>query len=367
MRLCDKKAVTVNPTNKCNLRCEYCVASSAEEQANTICIPLDFALKGIEDALQGNPTGIRAEIVRFYSPGEPTQAMDIIRACTEYARKINPDIKTEIQTNGLFSNEDTRWIAENIDIVWFSLDGPPEINDAHRPDEHGKGRTLEIENNMALIQKKSFVGVRSTVVEETMENQELLVSYYKKLGIDYLVLAPVLRQIKRNDVKKEESEKNDIMIFAHNFLKAYSYGLEQGVNVLCSLTSNFDQKTHTYCPGCVPMPKLNPDGSVSSCDLAFYRDTNESLKCFIYGEWDNESSSILYFNDKIKFLQSRILYNLVHCIGCNARDYCAGWCAARIARQTGNIFDFVPDYCEAIKYLQKNIVCGENILNIPHP
>ena len=129
MRHCDKKAVTVNPTNKCNLRCEYCMASSADEQDNTIQIPLDFAFAGIRDALEGKPTGIKANILRFFSPGEPTQNMDVIKECVYYAKKINSDIQVELQTNGLFENDgDAEWISENIDSVWFSLDGAPEYS-----------------------------------------------------------------------------------------------------------------------------------------------------------------------------------------------------------------------------------------------
>ena len=66
MRHCDKKAVTVNVTNRCNLRCIYCMASSAEEQFAPIDIPIECAKSGIRDALEGYPTGIKAEILRFF-------------------------------------------------------------------------------------------------------------------------------------------------------------------------------------------------------------------------------------------------------------------------------------------------------------
>ena len=65
MKHCDKRAVTVNPTNVCNLRCGYCMASSSEEQINPMVIPIDFALRGIHDALRGHPNGIKAEILRL--------------------------------------------------------------------------------------------------------------------------------------------------------------------------------------------------------------------------------------------------------------------------------------------------------------
>lgn len=368
MRHCDKRAVTVNPTNKCNLRCEYCMASSAEEQNNTIKIPLDFAFAGISDAIKGHPTGIEADMLRFFSPGEPTQAMDIIRPCVEYARSLKPDIKVELQTNGLFPTpDDTNWIADNIDIVWFSLDGPPEINDIHRPDAFGCGRTEEIENNMAIIQKKAFAGVRATVVEETMEHQDELVAYYQGKGIDYVCLNPIIRQIKRNDTQNAVVTKNDLMFFAKNFLKAYEYGKEHGIKVSSSLSFNFDQETVVSCRSCLPMPQLNPDGSVSSCDMALYKDTKTSLQCFIYGEWDSELKKISYFEDRIGVLRSRVLSNLPKCQNCDIAKYCAGGCAGRVAFQTGSIFETIPDYCKATKFLAHHIECGRNEFGYTHP
>lgn len=193
MKHCDKAAVTVNPTNRCNLRCRYCMASSAREQSNPITIPIRFARKGIEDALKGYPTGITPTVLRFFAPGEPTQSMDIIRECVAYARHICPSIQTELQTNGLFpSIEDGEWIADNFDVVWFSLDGWPEVNDAYRPDSNGAGRTLEIESNMAMVAAKAVVGVRATVVEETLDHQDALVEYYHKQGVMNLAFCPHL-------------------------------------------------------------------------------------------------------------------------------------------------------------------------------
>jgi len=78
MRHCDKLSVTVSPTNQCNLRCVYCMASSSVEQSSPIDIDINFAKKGIEDALAGFPTGTKAKILRLFSPGEPIQRMNVI-------------------------------------------------------------------------------------------------------------------------------------------------------------------------------------------------------------------------------------------------------------------------------------------------
>jgi radical SAM protein with 4Fe4S-binding SPASM domain len=117
------------------------------------------------------------------------------------------------------------------------------------------------------------------------------------------------------------------------------------------------------------MPQLNPDGSVSSCDMALYKDTKQELQCFIYGIWNADDKTISYDQDKITLLKSRNLINLPKCTKCPVKEYCAGGCAGRVAFQTGSIFDVIPDYCEATIYLANAIECGQNRIpdNESHP
>jgi uncharacterized protein len=344
------------------------MASSAEEQEETISIPTAFAKQGIYDALIGFPTGIKASMLRFFSPGEPTMRMDIIRECVDYARHINPDIKVELQTNGLFpSLEDTIWIANNIDIVWFSLDGPPEINDVNRPDKDGKGQTKAIEENLNIVSQFAKVGVRSTIVEKTIERQEDLVDYYLGLGITNLGFNPVIRPIQRKDEGNKEVTRVSIMNFAKNFLQAYNHAKSIGVVLASSLTFNFDEPTHIACRSLVPMPQLNPDTSVSSCDMALYCDTKKELQCFLYGAWDNDEKTIRYDSKKIHHLQNRNIDKLPKCKNCEIKRFCAGGCAGRVAYQTGSIYKVIPEYCLATKFLAERMPLGDKRFVITHP
>lgn len=344
------------------------MASSAEEQVNPITIPIKFAKKGIEDALRGYPTGIVPTMLRFFSPGEPTQAMDIVRECVEYARHLSPGIQTELQTNGLFNSpEDGEWIANNFDTVWFSLDGWPEVNDINRPDIHGIGRTREIESNLGMVVEKAAVGVRATVVEETLEQQDALVEYYFELGVRNLALNPEIRQIKRKDNGNTEVTKFSIMDFARGFARAHERAEALGIVLLSSLTFNFDEPTTIACRSCLPVPQLNPDGSVASCDMSLYADTKQELQPFIYGAWDDGRGIISYSAEKIEYLRSRRLENLPKCRNCDIGEYCAGGCAGRVAYQTGDLYGVIPEYCAATKYLAKTIPLGRRRAHYTHP
>ena len=368
MKHCDKLAVTINPTNRCNLRCDYCMASSAEEQDNPIIINLDFARNGIKDAIMGYPTGIPVTIIRFFSPGEPTQEMDTMKSCMEYARFLNPHIKTELQTNGLFKSfEDAKWIADNFEIVWISLDGPAEINDINRPDKNGQGRTKEIEEYLKFVLERTSVGVRSTIKPESYHQQKEMVEYYYELGIMDLAFNPIIYSIERRDKGQRNVTYGDVMDFSKEFITAYKRAMELNVYLMNSLTFNFDEPTKIACRSCVPTPQLNPDGSVSSCDMALYYDTKEELQCFIYGTWRKKRQKIKYYLEKIEYLSNRKLANIPVCKDCKIGPYCAGSCAGRVAYQTGSIYKIIPEYCMATKYLASKIPLGQGKMRFTHP
>ena len=133
------------------------------------------------------------------------------------------------------------------------------------------------------------------------------------------------------------------------------------------MTFNFDEEGVYGCRSCVPMPQLNPDGTVSSCDMALYEDTKPELRCFLYGKWNDKLKTIEYDYKKISHLASRILPNLPVCRDCEIGEYCAGGCAGRIAFQTGDIYGVITSVCDATKYMAKHIALGRRKIKFTHP
>ena len=294
--------------------------------------------------------------------------MGVIRECIAYAKHINPAVQTELQTNGLFQNdEDAIWIGENFDIVWISLDAPSSINDMYRPDANGNGRTDEIEKYLQIVSDYTKVGVRATIVDETINNQTELVTHFHNMNVKYLAFNPVINPIKRNDKEKSDVNKSSQLLFAKGFCDAYKVANNLGIEFTNSMTFNFDEPAEYSCRSCLPMPQLNPDGSVSSCDMAMFSDTKESLKVFLYGLWNPNDKLIIYDQAKIQNLQRNKRTNIVACMSCPISEYCAGGCIGRTVYQTGKLGTIVPEVCEATRYMAKHIGVGKKILCNTHP
>ena len=368
MKHCDKKAVTINVTNKCNLHCVYCMASSPDEQDQSYSIPIEFAKTGISDSINGHPTGIPASIIRIFGPGEPTQEMSIIKECITFAKSLKPNIKTEIQTNGLFqSEEDAIWIGKNFDIVWISLDGPSEINDISRPHSNGKGMTKVIEHYLKIISSYTNIGIRATITNETIDKQIDLVHHFHNLQVKYLAFNPVINPIFRNVKENTSVNKINQLSFAKFFCDAHAIAEILGIELLNSMTINFDEPTIHGCRSSLPMPQLNPDGSVSSCDMAMYSDVSDALKVFIYGKWLPDEHAIKYDYNKILSLQNNNLKKLPECQTCVIGEYCAGGCIGRTVYQTGTLGNIIPQVCDATRYMAKHIKTGSKKLLYTHP
>jgi sulfatase maturation enzyme AslB (radical SAM superfamily) len=108
----------------------YCYNSKERAKLQEKSLPLEIATAGIDEYFADN----KSRHIRFYGPGEPTQEFELMRQITDYARQKGGDaVTTELQTNGAFSPKVREWILENLNIVWVSFDGMPDIQNKQRP------------------------------------------------------------------------------------------------------------------------------------------------------------------------------------------------------------------------------------------
>ena len=128
-----KDGVYANLTNLCNCRCTFCVRFQHEGIGNAPTLwhkvnPNWEQVKAAVDAFDF--TGFK-ELV-FCGYGEPTCALDLMLKTARYVRKIHPELKLRVNTNGLGSLENGRDIvpdlAQVLDAVSISLNAPDEAD-----------------------------------------------------------------------------------------------------------------------------------------------------------------------------------------------------------------------------------------------
>lgn len=134
-----KDSVYANITNKCNLRCTFCIRflKDGVGDADTLWHQKNPSLEEVLDAIKDfDFTGYK-ELV-FCGYGEPTCQLDILLRAAEYAKK-EKGLKTRLNTNGQGSAENGRDIVPElskvIDSVSVSLNAPSkeEYEDVTKP------------------------------------------------------------------------------------------------------------------------------------------------------------------------------------------------------------------------------------------
>ncbi len=190
----NKQMISFFVTTSCNLNCSYCYVNRDETERRNQRLDLDFAIAGIDDFFAQNSS----RHIRFFGAGEPTIEFDLIKSIYAYAyKKAGEDLTAEIQTNGVFSEKVADWLAENVNIIWISSDGPPDVQNLNRFRKNKKPTSGILAKNIRhlIANGRGMTGIRSTVTEETINRQKELVDYFSFLGIKYIWSDPLFPSV----------------------------------------------------------------------------------------------------------------------------------------------------------------------------
>ena len=370
----NKDMISFFITTKCNLSCVYCYNSNERQKLKHSTLSLDFAKLGIDHYFTTSPS----RHIRFYGPGEPTQELDLIRKIKEYAeeRDNTHNVTSEIQTNGAFSRDCSEWLAKNINYIWISFDGPPDIQNYNRPFVSGADTSPVIENNVRIMFENrtlddGVIGARITMSNNNIHRQIEMIDYFLSLGIRYLWTDAMFPSVEKRPFCESEDRKTqfdfDMETYAEEFIVAYNYAKEKDVFYGSFLMCNFDGSTNRFCRACIPSPHLTSDGYVSACDLAIFGENAYHMDPFIYGKHDDINNNIIFNDRKIAYLKCRKTENMPICAKCDVANHCAGYCLGEILNETGSIFGQKSHTCNAIKKLAHNIGFFDKEYDFYHP
>lgn len=362
-----KECISFLMTNACNMRCSYCYLGDKKSkpfdpQAKRI--NLDFAKRGIEDFFDQS----RSRHIRFFGEGEPTLEFKRMQEIHAYAKDLTDDLCAELQTNGYFNMEVAKWCAKNLDIVWISMDGIPNIHDRCRKSLNGERTSHILERNIKLLsQNGTIVGIRSTIGSMNIDRQKESIDYFSGIGVkavfaDHLCL-PVGNGGNVKMLKNIEEVKP--IDYADRFLDAKNYADNIGLFYSNFLCVNFDESVNIACRAMIPVPHLTPSGHVSCCDMATRPGT--ILDDLIYGEYDENTKAIKYFQDKIEKIRSRDKANIPECQSCDVVNHCAGGCMGEALNETQDFYKVKKNLCEVTKYLAKRMKLDNGLYPFIHP
>ena len=204
------KALCLNVAHDCNLRCQYCFASSGDFGGDRELMPLDVAKQAVDFLLEASKHRKQIEIDFF--GGEPLLNWDVVRETVLYGNeqgvKFGKTFRFTMTTNGLgLTPEIEAFLNEHMYNVVLSIDGRKEINDRVRETISKRGSVYEI-----IVPKfKRLVDNRngnSYYVRGTFTSYNLDfgndVAHLSELGFDQISMEPVVTDPDEEYALREE-------------------------------------------------------------------------------------------------------------------------------------------------------------------
>jgi uncharacterized protein len=326
--------VTLFPTSRCNLRCRYCYAEAGWK---TVDMPWEVARAAI-DLVSANAglLGSRKFSVSFHGGGEPTLAWDRLVQCVEYAEHraeaLGLDAEFFAATNGLLTSAQRAFVAAHFTSLNVSLDGPPDIQDYHRPTADGRGSYADIRETLKDLDARGFhYGVRTTVTAVTVGRMPEIVEHLTtEFRPAYLHMEPVWvcgRCLKSGDQSPSDEA------FVAGFLAAVAQARQSGLDVHYS-GARVDVLTSKFCGAPGDGFSVLPEGIATSCyEVTDVSDPRAGI--FHFGRFDPATETYVFDQDRVAALRGLSVEHLAFCADCFCKWHCAGDCLAKAFQKSG--------------------------------
>lgn len=342
-------SLTLLLTRRCNLGCLYCYANAkptGESMSEELAVG---SLKWFVRQLRSSTIRIT-----FHGGGEPTLESGLIKTVVTRAKEICGDKKLRFQivTNGTADPRFTDWlISENFGIS-VSADGPPDIQDRNRPPAvaaDGKSSVIVEKAIRHLVDKNYPFTVRLTF--SPTDDIVPIVRYFGNLGVRSLHIEPLFPHGRKYNA--HPANDNALLI---PFLKAIDIAKEYGICITNSHISHFTKGIGYFCGAASGRSMIvTHDGFLSGC-LEVIDAQDKDSQIFFLGRYLLDKHCFEISKNQLAIMQDRHADMLPKCKTCYARYICAGGCAAKAVRASGNFFERDLSYCNFTKKLIPIIV-----------
>lgn len=219
--------LTIQVTQNCNFRCEYCVYSGSYYNRvhnnkrmdwDTAKAALDFLEQHSKNSLEIN--------VSFYG-GEPLLEIDLIKRCVDYChvRFKRKKVSFNLTTNASLLNDDAiKYFEKEKFLITISLDGPQKVHDRNRTFADGKKGTYDVViEKIGRIKEIAPDFLKNVTLNAVLDDENdfsLINEYFANEPIikDIFVSTNYVNDTNRKDKIIQNNQKNYIEICKEKFI-----------------------------------------------------------------------------------------------------------------------------------------------------
>lgn len=349
------KAMCLHVAHDCNLRCEYCFASTGGYGASRGLMPAEIGKKAIDFLIAHS--GSRRNLELDFFGGEPLMNFDMVKQTVTYARErereTGKNFRFTITTNGLLLDDDKiDYINREMANVVLSLDGRPEVNDRVRRHVNGSGCYESVTPKFLRLARQRGQDqyyVRGTFTKYNLDFAKD-VEHFADIGFEQISVEPVVSApdvpyaITKDDLPAVFAEYERLALWLIERKKA-----GKGVNFFHFML-DLDQgpcaiKRLRGCGCGNEYVAITPQGDIYPCHQFVGMD-EWKMGSLLDGTLDREM--------KARFAKATV-YEKEGCRDCWAKFYCSGGCNANSQQYSGSILKPLELSCELEK---KRLECA---------
>lgn len=348
------KAMCLNISHMCNLRCEYCFADGGSYNGAMVNMSFEVAKKAVDFLIE--KSGHRRNLEVDFFGGEPLLNFDVVKKTVAYARGLEKEtgknFRFTITTNATLLNDDAiDFFNREMYNVVISIDGRKDVHNSVRKTATGEGSyDLAMKNALDFkAKRKGQYYVRGTYTALNKDFSEDVL-FLNDLGFDQISIEPVVLPethrlaLKKSDIPEliaeydklvneyYERRKTDKWFnFFHFMLDIYHGPCETKRLVGCGAGNEY--------------VAIAPSGDIYPCHQF---DGNRAYKLgnVLEGTFDTTIPEEFAVNN---------LLCKPDCRECWAKYYCSGGCAANAIHYCGDINKPYKMTCELMR---KRIECA---------
>lgn len=322
----------VDLTNRCNMRCKYCLRNVSSSD-RTICKErLKSICKYIEDYC--NETNLKHVSIQPWG-GEPLLELDLIIKMREWIQPIKTKVHFTIETNGtLLSPEIVDILYKNKIGLGISIDGIKETHDQQRLFASGLESHEIVVKNLIEAKKRygERLGIITTITKNNADHIEKILDYYaKELKLSKVkfnfVHKSTFVECDELCLSKEEISNTEIRIL-HKITSLHKEGFpitEYNINVKLNnllFLKYSDICLSRGCGGGRKMIVFDIEGRIYPCELTDIESEN-------IGSISDEHGLIKLVEDAMHYRSYFIPKKADACQNCDWYIFCKGGCTVR--------------------------------------
>lgn len=258
--------LTIYTSRNCNLHCVYCFSETGDMN---MCPDLDpDAIRRAAEYVAGNcrKAGLAFTFV-VHGGGEPLMDLrlpGIMADVNKIAASHGLQIFRYLATNGVMTESQAAWAADNFDQIGISCDGVPVIQDRQRPLKNGSGSAVIVERTARIIHDCGRkVCIRATITQESCQHISESIEYFCGiLQANEIHIETVFTGI--SSETGDDYSVRDAELFCINLIAGKELAARRGIPVEFS-GSRIREIHGRYCQIYRHVLQLIPGGGVSAC------------------------------------------------------------------------------------------------------